>query len=67
MTEMEYTEMLEYAFKDEGEAIEFYQDFLDTMPKSRDFDYVRRALEIILDDEKRHLAILAQLIDEEDV
>lgn len=64
MTEHEYTEMLEYAFKDEGEGIEFYNNFLNALPLERRFNKIRSKVLSIMEDEERHLAILAQLIDD---
>ena len=63
MNEMQYTSMLETAFQDEAEGIEFYQHFIDMLPNTVEFLEIRRALQQILDEEKEHLNTLAQLID----
>ena len=63
LTEHKYTEMLEYAFQDEAEAIEYYQNFIDSLPAGEDFRQVRKALQHILDEEKQHLNTLATFID----
>lgn len=62
-TELQYQTLLEKAFREEGEGIEFYQQFLNRIPSDRKFDTVRAAIDTILYDEKMHLSALAQLID----
>jgi rubrerythrin len=64
LTELEYTEMLEKGFQDEGEGIEFYQHFLNMLPDKPEFRQVRAVIDTILYDEKMHMAELAKLIDD---
>jgi rubrerythrin len=64
MNETDYTAMLEYAFRDEGKAVEFYGQFLDMLPRGKDFDKVRVILKHIEQEEINHLHTLAQLIDD---
>ncbi len=56
-------ELLEYASKDEAKGIEFYTNFLNSLPVDKYYDDIRRVINKIIDEEEKHLAWLSQLID----
>jgi rubrerythrin len=64
MTEEDYATLLEYAFHEEGRAIEMYNEFLNHLPLGKDFDKIRKILNHIIIEETNHLNTMAQLIDD---